>query len=96
MFVVLTIPPDMARMTVNMKAPVVINLDKGTAVQMVLADRSYEVRVPAHEAFTKAVANYTLSLSADRGFSEVEEDDSWNPVSVKKGAGHERSVPTQA
>ena len=92
MFVVITIPPDMSRMTVNMKAPIFINLDKGTAVQLVLADKNYEVRVPAYEAFSQAISTFSLVQSVDAmnpSAAQQLETEAWNPVNVK-GASSER------
>ncbi|MBS1983860.1 MAG: flagellar assembly protein FliW [Bdellovibrionales bacterium] len=97
MFVVLTIPPEMTRMTVNMKAPVVINLDQGRAVQMVLADKNFEVRVPAHESFSKAIASFTLSQPTERDIPAVAtEGDNWTAVNVKKGATTEKLLSMDA
>ncbi len=81
-FDVLTIPEDMTKMTVNLKAPIVINLDKSAASQVILQDKTLEVRAAAHEAFNKALANFNLSQSAtDAGPSE---ESIWNAVAVKK------------
>lgn len=89
LFVVLTIPPEMTNMTVNLKAPVIINLDKGTAVQIILSDKAFEVRVPAYDAFSQAIANYSLHQSAESDLGEKPEanteEDSWAPVAVKGG-----------
>ncbi|NCN27876.1 flagellar assembly protein FliW [bacterium] len=80
-FVVMTIPEDMTKMTVNMKAPVVVNLEKGLGSQMILQDKNLLVRKPAHEAFNKAVAS--LSLDHDDIDVESEEDFNWSPVDYK-------------
>ncbi len=62
--VVLTIPEDMARMTVNLKAPIIFNVNKSLAAQLVLQEKHYEVRCPAHEGFSKALSNFNVSQSA--------------------------------
>jgi flagellar assembly factor FliW len=78
--VVLTIPGEMMRMTVNLKAPVVVNIEKATAAQIIIQDKSLEVRVPAHEAFNKAVSNYQNHLVA---FDSEGDEESFNAVDVK-------------
>ncbi len=79
-FDVLTIPEDMTKMTVNLKAPIVVNLDKSAASQVILQDKTLEVRASAHEAFNKALANYNLSQSTSEDVSE----NIWNAIDVKK------------
>lgn len=49
-FCIITIPEDPARMTANLKAPVVVNLEKRVARQCVLQDNKLEIREPI---FTK-------------------------------------------
>lgn len=90
-FVVITIPPDMMRMTVNLKAPVFVNLDKGRAVQVILSDKAYEVRVPCHEAFVEAVSTCVAAERASDRKPVPQQipasTDAWQPVSVKGGRG---------
>ncbi len=45
-FCIITIPEDPARMTANLKAPVVVNIDKRIARQCVLQDNKLEIREP--------------------------------------------------
>src|SRR5690606_29830245 len=45
-FCIITIPEDPARMTANLKAPVVVNLEKRVARQCVLQDNKLEIREP--------------------------------------------------
>lgn len=49
-FCIITIPEDPARMTANLKAPVVVNVQKRVARQCVLQDNKLEIREPI---FTK-------------------------------------------
>lgn len=71
-FVVMTIPDEMSRMTVNLKAPILINIDKALGVQGIQQEKSFEVRVPAHEAFHMALANLTHgSTSSDAPVAET-------------------------
>ncbi len=77
-FVVLTIPNEMMRMTVNLKAPIVVNLNKSMATQIILQDKSLIVRTPAHEDFSKAVNQIQSQFQV----TEAEED-KWAPIEVK-------------
>lgn len=81
LFVVLTIPEDMTKMTANMKAPVVVDIEKGSATQLVLQEKAYEVRTPVHEAFNRALANLAIEQSASS--SDSSQDEAWSAVDVK-------------
>lgn len=78
-FVVLTIPDSLEGMTANLKAPVSINLDKGTASQVILQEKTYDVRSPAYENFIEAIRSIS-----DDSTDEVEEsiDENWSPVNI--------------
>lgn len=62
-FCIVTIPDDPTLMTANMKAPIVVNVEKKRARQCVLQDNNLAIREPI---FTKlqarVVANPTLSI----------------------------------
>jgi flagellar assembly factor FliW len=45
-FVIVTIPEDPTQMTANMKAPIVINVERRTARQCVLQDNHLDIRAP--------------------------------------------------
>lgn len=45
---VLTVPSDITKMTVNLKAPVVINTDTCKGVQLVAENEDYKVRQPVY------------------------------------------------
>jgi flagellar assembly factor FliW len=79
-FVVMTIPDNTEDMTVNLKAPVAINLDKGTATQVILQDKELQVRSPAYADFVKTVAQLS-DESNDFGQGE----DTWAPISISGG-----------
>jgi len=76
-FVVMTIPGNLEDMTVNLKAPVAINLDKGTATQVILQDKDLLVRTPAYADFVKVIAQIS-DESNDFGTDE----ETWAPVSI--------------
>ncbi len=84
-FVVLTIPQDALKMTVNLKAPVVINLDKGVGTQVILQDKTYEVRVPAFQTYEAAMNAGVAAISASVEEEEVwteETENRWNVVNL--------------
>jgi flagellar assembly factor FliW len=75
---VMTIPEQADRMTVNLKAPIVLNLSGSTAAQVIQQDRTYEIRVPAHEAFSQAMA-----ALADFGNDQASDQEEWVTVDLK-------------
>ena len=54
MFLTLTVPADITKMTCNLKAPIVINADTMKGCQMVAENADYEVRFPVYEQFKRA------------------------------------------
>jgi flagellar assembly factor FliW len=78
--VVMTIPENMSQMTVNLRAPVVLDITKATAAQIILQDKTLEVRTPAHEDFSSALSSFAVLQSA----SEAEErSERFNAVNVR-------------
>lgn len=53
-FVTLTVPKDLTRMTANLKAPVVINADTRKGCQVIVENHDYKVKYPVYERFAKA------------------------------------------
>lgn len=47
--VTITVPSDITKMTVNMKAPIVINADENKAAQIIVDDEAYAVRYPIYD-----------------------------------------------
>lgn len=47
--VTITVPADITRMTVNLKAPIVINAEENKAGQIIVDDEAYAVRYPIYE-----------------------------------------------
>lgn len=63
-FLVMTIPAQAEQMTVNMRAPVVVNLDKSCAGQVILQDKTLAVREGIFAQFQEAlnsIAAFELS-----------------------------------
>lgn len=89
-FTVLTIPDDMTKMTVNLRAPVVININRSAGTQVVLQDKTLEIRTPAHEAFNKAMSNFCLTQTVEK---PEQSSDAWVAVDYK---GVERNPNTGA
>ncbi len=76
-FCVLTIPENTEDMTVNLKAPVAINLTKGTASQLILQDKELQVRCPAYKAYTNVLAQ--IDEGNDQGVLVAE---TWSPINI--------------
>lgn len=53
-FITLTVPQDLKKMTANLKAPIVINADTRKGCQIVAENPDYIVRYPVYERFAKA------------------------------------------
>lgn len=53
-FVTLTVPKDLTKMTANLKAPIVINADTRKGCQIVVENPDYIVKYPVYERFAKA------------------------------------------
>lgn len=58
-FCIITIPEDPARMTANLKAPVVVNIEKRAARQCVLQDNKLEIREPIFAKLQQRVVTHT-------------------------------------
>jgi flagellar assembly factor FliW len=71
-FVIMTIPEEAERMTINLKAPLVMNIEESLGAQVIQQDRGLEVRVPAHEAFSQAMSNLKMIQSTDEGWVAVD------------------------
>lgn len=50
--VTITVPADIEKMTANLKAPIVINMENNQAVQIIVED-AYEVKHPIYETLKK-------------------------------------------
>lgn len=87
LFVIMTIPPDMSRMTVNMKAPLVVDVLKSTGTQLVLQDKTLEVKTPAYEAFQDAMSKIPLELEAPTSSPTADENLSFNIVPLRATQG---------
>ena len=47
-FCVLTVPADITKMTINFKAPIIVNADTLKGVQLIADNNDYEVRYPIY------------------------------------------------
>lgn len=52
-FVTLTVPPDLTKMTVNLKAPIVINADTRKGCQVIAENADYLVKFEVYKQFQK-------------------------------------------
>ena len=53
MFVTLSIPSDLTKMTANLKAPIIINTEGRKAIQVIVENEEYKVKFNAYEAIQK-------------------------------------------
>jgi flagellar assembly factor FliW len=53
-FVTLTVPKDLTKMTANLKAPIVINADTRKGCQVIVENSEYKVKYPVYECFARA------------------------------------------
>lgn len=71
-FAIITIPQDPTQMTANLKAPIVINVEKRLARQCVLQDNSLAIREPIFTRLQqRVVQNPNLSIKNQSVFSDV-------------------------
>lgn len=78
-FSILTIPEDVAQMTANLKAPLVINLKQQLAKQVVLQENEYSIK---HLMF-KELRAHLVTLRSNKIQTEGQEAGSVVPVSIK-------------
>lgn len=48
-FTTIRVPPDITKMTINLKAPIVINVTTQKGRQVIVEDEQYKVRVPVYD-----------------------------------------------
>ena len=53
-FLTLTVPADITKMTSNLKAPIIINADSKKGCQLIADNQDYQVKYPVYEQFQKA------------------------------------------
>ena len=51
--VTITVPSDITKMTVNLKAPIVINAEENKAAQIIVDDEAYEIKHPIYDKLKK-------------------------------------------
>ncbi|MGN0321027.1 MAG: flagellar assembly protein FliW [Lachnospira sp.] len=52
-FCALTVPQDLTKMTINLKAPIIINVDTMKGVQLIADNSDYQVRYPIYDILKK-------------------------------------------
>ena len=52
-FCALTVPQDLTKMTINLKAPIIINVDTMKRVQLIADNSDYQVRYPIYDILKK-------------------------------------------
>ncbi len=48
-FTTIRVPEDITKMTVNLKAPIIVNITTQKCCQIIVEDQGYEVRVPVYD-----------------------------------------------
>lgn len=48
-FLVMTVPSDLTKMTANLKAPIIINADTRKGTQIIVENKDYEIRYPIYD-----------------------------------------------
>ena len=71
-FTILTLPEDVAAMTANMKAPIVINLREQIARQVVLQENDYSIKHPMFKELRMHLMTIGAQRGSARGDGEVE------------------------
>lgn len=49
MFITVTVPKDITKTTVNLRAPIIVSIDNRKAVQLICDDESYSIRYPIYD-----------------------------------------------
>lgn len=57
MFVTVTVPKDVTKTTVNLKAPIIVSVDNRKAVQLISDDEAYSVK---HAIYDELMAQKTV------------------------------------
>ena len=57
MLVTVTVPKDITKMTVNLKAPIIISADNCKAVQLISDNEAYSVRYPIYDKLAERKCN---------------------------------------
>lgn len=55
-FCALTVPQDLTKMTINLKAPIIVNFDTMKGVQLIADNYDYQVRYPIYDILKKEEA----------------------------------------
>ena len=79
-FCVLTIPDDVTQMTANLKAPIVINLEKQIAKQVVLQENEYSIKHPMF----KELRQHLLTILAQKYKGEEPQTHESSAVAIGK------------
>lgn len=53
-FLTLTVPADITKMTSNLRAPIIINADTRRGCQIIVENQDYQVKYPVYEKFLQA------------------------------------------
>lgn len=70
-FCIITIPPEAQKMTANMKAPIVINIEKRISRQCVLQDNNLAIREPIFNMLQQRIVQKTAKFREPKALKSV-------------------------
>lgn len=84
-FLVMTIPASVEQMTVNLRAPVLVNIDKSCGGQIILQDKSQTVREPIFAQFQEA-------MNSVAAFELTDNEPKWSAYNWRDAAPSDLAV----
>lgn len=98
-FCVLTVPADITKMTINFKAPIIVNADTLKGVQLIADNNDYEVRYPIYSILEERKGEQNAGIIKEKDEAIIINDDVEVTVieikgdQVKLGITAPKSVP---
>ncbi len=65
-FCTVTVPEDLTKMTINLKAPIIVNADTLKGVQLIADNEDYAVKYPIYNILKESRVSSMLALSRKR------------------------------
>lgn len=101
-YVTITVPSDLTKMTCNLKAPIIVNMDTMKGTQLIAGNEDYQVRFPIYDildAKNRRMVSRMLALSRKKDEAVIINDDIEITIieikgdQVKIGISAPKSVP---
>lgn len=74
-FCVLTVPADITKMTINFKAPIIVNADTLKGVQLIADNNDYEVRYPIYSILEERKGEQNAGIIKEKDEAIIINDD---------------------